>query len=147
MPRTAPTPQALRAAGELRSLVGRLRRRFLEASDNQGLTPSQTSLLNRLVKHGPSSPGALAAAERVRPQSLGATLAVLTERGLVRRAPDPHDGRRLVVSVSESGRALVTGRREAGDEWLTRALDEALTPDQLETVLDALALLDGLEEP
>ncbi|MFC8600419.1 MarR family winged helix-turn-helix transcriptional regulator [Isoptericola sp. NPDC057191] len=137
----APT-QAAEAARELRSLVGRLRRRFIELSDNQELTPSQTALLSRLAKHGPASPGALAAAERVRPQSLGATLGVLDERGLVRRDPDPTDGRRQVISLSEDGRAFVEGRREAGQEWLTHALQERLTRAELTTVTDVLALLD-----
>ncbi|MGW8568270.1 MarR family winged helix-turn-helix transcriptional regulator [Isoptericola sp. NPDC055881] len=137
----APT-QAAEAARELRSLVGRLRRRFIELSDNQELTPSQTALLSRLAKHGPASPGALAAAERVRPQSLGATLGVLDQRGLVRRDPDPTDGRRQVISLSEDGRAFVEGRREAGQEWLTHALQERLTGAELTTVTDVLALLD-----
>ncbi|GAB6936621.1 hypothetical protein JCM11754A_01440 [Isoptericola variabilis] len=137
-----PVDTAAAAARELRSLVGRLRRRFLELSDNRELTPSQTSLLSRLAKHGPASPGALAAAERVRPQSLGATLAVVAERGLVRRDPDPDDGRRQVISLTDDGRAFVEGRREAGQEWLTTALGERLTADELATVTTALAILD-----
>jgi len=137
--------EAAQAARELRSLVGRLRRRFAESSDNLQLTPSQTSLLSRLAKHGPASPSALASAERVRPQSLGATLGVLTERGLVHRDPDPDDGRRQVVSLSDDGRALVEGRRQAGQEWLAHALSERFSPAELATVRSALALLDRLD--
>ncbi|WP_079569731.1 MarR family winged helix-turn-helix transcriptional regulator [Krasilnikoviella flava] len=140
---TSPDPApAAEAARELRSLVGRLRRRFLELSDNQDLTPSQTALLSRLAKHGPASPGTLAAAERVRPQSVGATLGVLVEHGLVRRDPDPADGRRQVISLNDDGRAFVEGRREVGQEWLTRTLHARLTPEELTGVTAALALLD-----
>ncbi|MEL7976966.1 MarR family transcriptional regulator [Isoptericola sp. F-RaC21] len=140
---TSPEPLAAEAARELRSLVGRLRRRFLELSDNQELTPSQTALLSRLAKHGPASPGALAAAERVRPQSVGATLAVLVERGLVHRAADPTDGRRQVISLSDDGRAFLDGRREAGHGWLTRTLHERLTAAELAEVTATLRLLDS----
>ncbi|MGF0117688.1 MarR family winged helix-turn-helix transcriptional regulator [Promicromonospora sp. Marseille-Q5078] len=142
MPPSTDPALAAEAARELRSLVGRLRRRFIELSDNQELTPSQTALLSRLAKHGPASPSALAAAERVRPQSLGATLGVLDVRGLVRRDPDPTDGRRQVVSLTDDGRAFVEGRREAGQEWLTHALQERLAAEELAAVTSVLALLD-----
>ncbi|MGW5699426.1 MarR family transcriptional regulator, partial [Streptomyces asiaticus] len=74
---------SVRAAHEIRVVVGRLRRRIKETYDLEELTPSQTSALSRLSKEGPASASALAAAERVRPQSMAATLAVLDERGLI----------------------------------------------------------------
>src|SRR5215813_3482812 len=96
-----------RASRELRTVVGRLRRRLHEVSDNRELTPTQTAVLSRLGKHGDASASELAAAERVRPQSMAATLAVLDERGLIRRRPDPGDRRRQVVSVSDAGSAFL----------------------------------------
>ncbi len=76
---------AARAAGELRVLIGRLRRTLKELDPTDGLTPTQLSVLSRLRNDGPASPGALAAAERVRPQSMGATLAILEEQRLIER--------------------------------------------------------------
>jgi DNA-binding MarR family transcriptional regulator len=146
MPTTPPSDHVTQAAHQLSATVGRLKRRFGEVSDNRDLTPSQVSVLSRLAKHGPASPTALAAAERVRPQSIGATLAVLAERELVLRAPDPDDGRRQVVSLSDEGSAHLDGRREAGQEWLTRALRERYSPAELDTITRALALLDRLED-
>lgn len=135
---------AVRAAHEVRVVVGRLRRRFRETYDTEGLTPSQTSVLSRLDKEGPASASALAAAERVRPQSMAATLSVLEERGLVQRRPDPSDGRRQLVSASEAGRAFLADKRRAGEEWLARALQEHYTEEERRTVIEALALLDRL---
>lgn len=135
---------AVRAAHEIRVVVGRLRRRFKETYDNEELTPTQTAVLSRLSKDGPASTSALAAAERVRPQSMAATLGVLDERGLIRRRPDPDDGRRQLISLSESGTAYVDDARRAGEEWLARSLESGYTEEERQTIIEALVLLDRL---
>ncbi|MCO5991997.1 MarR family winged helix-turn-helix transcriptional regulator [Actinoallomurus rhizosphaericola] len=140
----AVSESAVRAAREVRVVVGRLRRRFRETYDTEGLTPSQTSALSRLSKTGPASASDLAAAERVRPQSMAATLAVLEERGLIQRRRDPGDGRRQLLSVSETGQAYLEDKRRAGEEWLARALEDDYTEDERQTIIEALALLDRL---
>ncbi|MFI1329402.1 MarR family winged helix-turn-helix transcriptional regulator [Streptomyces sp. NPDC020845] len=135
---------AVRAAHEIRVVVGRLRRRLKETYDNEELTPTQTAVLSRLSKDGPASTSDLAAAERVRPQSMAATLGVLDERGLIRRRPDPDDGRRQLISLSESGTAYVDDKRRAGEEWLARSLESGYTEEERQTIIEALALLDRL---
>ncbi|GAA2240792.1 MarR family transcriptional regulator [Kitasatospora cystarginea] len=124
----------------------RLRRRLWEVADTQDLTPSQLSALSRLSKDGPMSASELAAAERVRPQSTAATLAVLDQRGLIQRHPDPEDGRRQLVTLTELGREYVAGSRQAREEWLARALQDHCTEDERRTVIEALTLLDRLAQ-
>ncbi|MEU5102663.1 MarR family transcriptional regulator [Streptomyces sp. NPDC021354] len=135
---------AVRAAHEIRVVVGRLRRRLKETYDNEELTPTQTAVLSRLSKDGPASTSDLAAAERVRPQSMAATLGVLDERGLIQRRPDPDDGRRQLISLSESGTAYVDDKRRAGEEWLAQALESGYTEEERQDIIKALALLDRL---
>lgn len=135
---------AVHAARELRVVFGRLRRRLKESYDTEGLTPSQTSVLSRLDKEGDASASDLAAAERVRPQSIAATLAALDERGLIERRPDPSDGRRQVVSVSTAGRTFLADKRRAGEEWLARSFQERYTEEERQAVIAALALLERL---
>ncbi|MGK5741052.1 MarR family winged helix-turn-helix transcriptional regulator [Micromonospora sp. URMC 103] len=135
---------AVRAAHDLRVVFSRLRRRLREVADRDGLTASQTSVLSRLATTGPASASDLAAAERVRPQSMAAILAALGEQGLVARAPDPTDGRRQLVSLTPGGWALVHGDRQAREEWLARALEERYTEAERRTIVEALALLDRL---
>ena len=138
---------AARAAGDLRVLIGRLRRRLKELDPPDGLSPTQLSVLSRLASEGPASPGALATAERVRPQSMGATLAILEERGLIERRPDPEDGRRQVVSLTPLGDEGIRDSRRQRQEWLAHALRERFTGAELATVTEALALLDRLTRP
>lgn len=138
---------AIRAAREVRTVVGRLRRRLKETYDNEGLTPSQTSVLSRLSKDGPGSTSDLAAAEGVRHQSMAATLAVLDERGLITRRPDPDDGRRQLVSVSDAGRVFLADKRRAGEEWLAKTLQARYTERERQQLVQALALLERLTQP
>jgi DNA-binding MarR family transcriptional regulator len=137
---------AVRAARELRTVFSRLRRRLKETFETEGLTPSQTSALSRLSKDGPASASDLAAVEGVRHQSMAATLAVLAERGLIVRRPDPTDGRRQLVSVSRKGTAYVDDRRRAGKEWLAQALQTSFTERERQQILHTMALLDRLVE-
>ncbi len=138
---------AARVARDLRVVFGRLRRRMQQVADTEDLTPSQVSVLMRLGKHEASSASALANLERVRPQSMAATLATLDQRGLIQRGPDPQDGRRQVVTLTAAGRERVEGNRQAREEWLARALQDGFAPDELRTVEAALALLlDRLTE-
>ncbi|GAA2037082.1 MarR family transcriptional regulator [Catenulispora yoronensis] len=142
----ATTPDPAQAARALRVLVGRLRRRLREVDDVHELTASQLAALGRLDADGPASTSDLAKAERVRPQSMAATIAVLEERGLVRRRPDPADGRRQLVELTPEADETVRGSRRARDEWLERALRERYDEAELRTVVEALELLDRLSE-
>jgi len=137
---------SVRAAHEIRVVVGRLRRRLRESYDTEGLTPTQTSVLSRLSKDGPSSASALAAAERVRPQSMAMTLGALDERGLIERRPDPDDRRRQLISVSEAGHAFLEDKRRAGEEWLSQALESGFTEEERRFIISSLALLDRLSD-
>ena len=137
---------AVRAARDLRVLVGRLRRRLKEVRAGEDLSASQTSALARLAGEGPSSASALAGAERVRPQSMAATLAVLEEQELVLRSPDPDDGRRQLVALTEAGRERAEGARAAREEWLTATLQERFTEQERSTIVEALGLLDRLSQ-
>lgn len=135
---------ALRAAQDVRTVFSRLRRRLKETYDNRDLTPTQTAVLSRLSKEGPASTSDLAAAERVRPQSMAATVGLLEERGLVRRRPDPGDGRRQLVSLTRAGERLVDDRRRAGNEWLTRALEDHASERERQVLIEAMAVLDRI---
>jgi DNA-binding MarR family transcriptional regulator len=140
---TIPAP-TIRLAGALRVAVGRLRRQLRDIADSDHLTPSQMSVLSRLEKDGAACASSLAAAERVRPQSMAATLTVLEQRGLIRRDPDPEDGRRQLIALTPAAREWVRGNRRAREEWLARALQERYTDAERRTIGEALALLDRL---
>lgn len=138
---------AARAARDLRVVFSRLRRRLREVAQDTDLSPSQESALTLVGKHGAATASALAATEGVRPQSMATTLAALEQQGLIRRAPDPADGRRQLVTLTEAGRARVEDNRQARSEWLASAFQERYTEEERQAVLRVLELMDRLSEP
>ena len=134
------------AARDLRVVVSRLRRQLRCLAVDMDLTPSQTAVLTRLWKEGASSASALAGAERVRPQSMATIVAALEQRGLIERTPDPEDGRRQVISLTETGRQRAESDRQGREEWLARAIHERYSESERRTILHALSLLERLTD-
>jgi DNA-binding MarR family transcriptional regulator len=127
-------------------VFSRLRRQLKDVATGSELTPSQTAVLTRLWKEGASSASALAAAERVRPQSMATILIGLDQHGLIRRRPDPEDGRRQVISLTTAGRHRAESDRQVREEWLSRAMHERYSEQERRVILDALALLHRLTD-
>jgi len=133
-------------AGTLRLSLGLLIRRLRQVKSHDELTLPEISVLARLDRDGPTTVTALAKLEQISAQSMGATLAALEARGLVARASDPGDGRRVVMSATDAGlEALQTGRN-ARLEALARALSTAFSPAELEKLRDAAPLIERLAQ-
>jgi DNA-binding MarR family transcriptional regulator len=137
---------AARGAREIKAVFSRLRRRLRELALDDDLTPSQTAALIRLSKDGPASTSELAGAERVRPQSMATTLTGLDRHGLIRREPDPDDGRRQLITLTAEGRRRAKSDRKVRDEWLVRALQDRYSEQERSVIVEALSLLDRLTE-
>jgi DNA-binding MarR family transcriptional regulator len=129
------------AADELRQVIGALTRRLRAESAGHQLSPSELAVLRRLQELGPSTTAALARAELVKPQSMGATLAALEEGGFVERTPDASDARCRNVSITAEGQRILAEGRAARQNWLARAIAEKLDGEQQRTLLAALELL------
>jgi DNA-binding MarR family transcriptional regulator len=131
-------------AHEIARAVARLSRRLRQERQSD-LTPTQLSVLGAVLKIGPATPSAIAAHERVRPPSITRTLTCLVSDGYVRREPHPDDGRQVLVSVSDTGVAVLDAERVRRDLWLAHRLAE-LTVGERRTLRQAAVLLERLAE-
>ncbi len=98
-------------------------------------------MLSRIIEEGPTTAAALAAAEHVTQQAIAQSLATLGKRGLVTKSRDPGDGRKSLVTATESGHALLASIKASREAWLSRAIEAAVTPDEraaLETTIEIL---------
>ena len=139
-------PDVYDVAGALQVSIGLLRRQLRQAQADGELTPPETSALARLDRGGPATPSALAKLEQISPQSMGATLGALELRGLVQRHPDPDDGRRAVMSLTEAGRRVLRNRRNARTQQLAKALSTGFTCSELSQLMAAAPLIERLAQ-
>jgi DNA-binding MarR family transcriptional regulator len=140
----ASSAEPARLAADLRAALGPLVRRLRQFRPDDELTLSQTSALVRLDREGPATASELAAREGIRPQSMCTIVNRLQERGLVDRAQDPDDGRRMVVSLTDAGRDGLTGARAERARRLTAAITEELSEDEQRLLAAALPLLERI---
>jgi DNA-binding MarR family transcriptional regulator len=139
-------PDVHDVAAALRVSIGLLLRRMRQVRPDDELSLPESSALTRLDRAGPATPGALARLEQISPQSMGATLGALEARGLVERHPDPADGRRVVLSVTETGLEVLRNKRGARTEQLAQALCTGFTGSELRQLMEAAPLLERLAQ-
>jgi DNA-binding MarR family transcriptional regulator len=139
-------PDVDQIAAALRMSIGLLLRRLRQAQVEGELTLPESSALARLDRGGPTTPSVLAKLEQISPQSMGATLGALEVRGLVERRPDPQDGRRAVISVTDVGLQVLRNKRNARTEQLARALATGFSRSELRQLRAAAPLLERLAQ-
>ena len=126
--------------------VGLFKRRLRQLSAPGELSLPESAALRRLERGGPATVTALAKAEQISAQSMGATLGTLEARGMVKRQSDPADGRRAVMSVTESGLSALSDKRNARIAQLTQALAAGFTPEEMGQLMAAAPLIERLAE-
>jgi DNA-binding MarR family transcriptional regulator len=130
-------------ASELRVVLGQLVRR-LRAEHRFSL--AHGAVLGRLDREGPMGTSDLAAAERVRPQSMAQTVSELEADGLVIRRPDPDDGRRALLELTDRGLEILEADRRQRDGWLIGAITESFSEDEQLALAQAVTLLTRLAD-
>ena len=144
--RTSAPPQLAALAGELHISLGKLIRRVREQAHPGDFTSAQKSVLLRLDRDGPATVSALARAESVRPQSMLVTVASLETMRAISGEPDPTDGRQTLIDLTPTFRETLKASRAAKDDWLIRALQAQLSPQEQDALAVAVKLLQRLAD-
>ncbi len=137
-------------ATTMRISISRLARRLRVERLGLGGTETvisdiQLAALAALERHDSMTPGELAEHEKVQPPSMTRVIAVLEERGLVRRAPHATDRRQVVLTVTADGRDLVQRVRRRREAWLAQRLQE-LTPEERQVLRAAVPILEKISQ-
>lgn len=103
------------------------------------VAPHQLSVLCRL-EEASCTAGQLARLEKVSAPSVTRIIAGLTRRGLVARAVDPTDRRRIFLTLTDVGTALLDDVRREQNAWLVVRL-ERLQPSEQALLGQASAIL------
>jgi DNA-binding MarR family transcriptional regulator len=146
MPETDVDVDIEQLADELRVSIGFITRRLRQVQADGDLSLPETTALARLDRGGPTTVTALAKRELVSAQSMGATIAGLESRGLVKRKPDPDDGRQSVIALTKAGLAELLNKRNARTELIARALASELTPAEVRRLAAAVPLIERVAQ-
>jgi DNA-binding MarR family transcriptional regulator len=141
MPRKTIETEAL----DFAEAIGLLMRRVRAAAASHELSLTESAVLGRLARDGAATTADLARAEGMKPQSMGATIAALEERGLVGRRPHPTDGRQVNLELTSKGAALRKSVVDAKRTWLARAVAQ-LDKKEQETLIAAGEIIKRLAE-
>jgi DNA-binding MarR family transcriptional regulator len=90
------------------------------------------------------TPGALASAEAVKPQSITRVLAELERSGLVRRTQDADDRRQFKVELTTEGGEVLQREARQRALWLASAIDSHLTQIERDLLGLTARILDRL---
>ncbi len=136
-----------RAAATIRRAHTRFQRRVRAEGPTGGLAPAKLSVLGLLRRAGgPMTPGALAAADGVQPQSMTRVIAELEEGGLVTRARDRADARQFLIALTDAGEAALTADVHERDAWLARAMVRELSPTERKVLVLAADLMERISD-
>jgi DNA-binding MarR family transcriptional regulator len=123
-------------ASALRRYGQRIRRDL--AARGYGDLPTGGSWLIGALAAGPKNAVDLASELHWTKQAVSRLADLTVERGYLTRAADPHDRRRILLELTDSGRE-VAAIIATSVRVLTRELGRGLTPDQRELMRQTLA--------
>jgi DNA-binding MarR family transcriptional regulator len=126
-------------AADLERIVGL----FRSLSPPSGLSMTAAATLASIERFGPQRLTLLAAREGVTQPAMTQLISRLEEAGLMRRAASPDDGRVVLVTITDAGRATLARRRAVRAERLAGILAQ-LSPAHQEALASALPALDVL---
>lgn len=128
---------------ELRIAIMRLSRRLRQERSDTELSGSQFSTLGWIHGEGPLTIGRLAELERVTAPSMNRTVNCLVDAGYVTRRSDDVDRRKVLVTTTSEGDAVVKETRKRRDAWIAKRY-AALSPDEREVLARATTILGRL---
>ena len=141
--RTVDATESVRLAFvELMGAERRLRARDQKCGPGE-LTQGQIRALFTIDVKGEATAGELARAAELSPASVSTMLDHLERDGIVERRRSDHDRRVVVVTLTESGRALLADKRE---RWRARGAEAlaGLSDEQLRAAADVMHRMAGL---
>ena len=138
---TIADPVAL--ANDLRPILLRLSRELRKETEDLGVTGRQVTLLWLIRNHPGLSLRELAAEERISAPALSGHVDRLEKAGLIERARDDADRRRVGLTLTEEGAKLLKRVRARRTSWLADRL-KGLEPDELEAIEAAIEPLRTL---
>ena len=132
-----------REASDLRIATFRLARRMRTQRAVDSMSDGQFAVLAGLFVHGAHTLTELADRERVSAPAMNRTVNCLQDAGYISRSADENDGRKVVIDLTDEGRAVVDETARRRDAWVEEALAE-IDPAEREILAKAAAIMQRM---
>ncbi|SFS13761.1 DNA-binding transcriptional regulator, MarR family [Microbacterium sp. cf046] len=132
-----------REASDLRIATFRLARRMRTQRAVDSMSDGQFAVLAGLFVHGSHTLSELADRERVSSPAMNRTVNCLQDAGYITRSADESDGRKVVIDLTDAGRAVVDETARRRDAWVEEALAD-IDPDEREILAKAAAIMQRM---
>jgi DNA-binding MarR family transcriptional regulator len=131
------------------ALAHSLKRRINAGYRSAGMSMARLQVLHALAESGPTRIGELSEHLDVAARTMTSTVEGLVRDGLVERAPDPNDGRAVLVSMTDRGGEVFAAATEIRNRYFEEifALLDPADRDGFVILLRKLADAGGLPRP
>jgi len=141
------TKETAELAASLRSAVSAMHKRLRKQMYSlASFSITDIITMGYLYRQGPMLPSELAAHTGVKTQSMSQILNKMQEHKLIKRQPSKEDGRKVYIQLTATGKKIVEKTRYERDEWLGAAVDEHLSTKEINTLTQAIAILEKLSK-
>ncbi len=134
-------PALLRSA---RGSYGQAIRRRLFGAGFDDMPHNGPFVLGGMANHG-MTPENLIRALGISKQAASQLIDVLVVRGYLNRSVNPDDRRRMMLELTERGRAAAAAVQD-GIRWVDGELTKVLTPEEIHTLRKGLAALSDIRQ-
>src|ERR1035438_644145 len=132
-------------AGDLRVVISRLVKIIrCEVKQDQLLSLTERSTLSLVYQNTAMLPSELASLEKVTNQSMSQIINKLSRLGYVNKTSSTTDRRKVIVSITTTGKKFIDKKREDSQEWLAKSIREKTTQREKEILSEAITVLTKL---
>lgn len=117
-------PDSAEAVAQIRRGATRLARRLRMERPSDALSLTKILVLAHLLRWGPTTPGQIATAEQLQPQSLTRVIAELEADQMITKATNERDRRQYVLELTPLGMRALADDMRSRDEWLADAMED-----------------------
>jgi DNA-binding MarR family transcriptional regulator len=123
--------QNLQLASDLRTVITRLSKKLRKKSVSaENLSLTERSTIGLIDQYKTVLASELAAMEKITTQSMSQILNHLAELDCITRTVSDTDKRKVLISLSPTGKQILEKARTEKDEWLNKVLTEHFTDEE-----------------
>ena len=132
-------------AENLRRVISRLLKILKNQTKNDELLSlTERYTLGSIYQYSEILPSELAVMEKVTAQSMSQIINKLLEHGFIKKTPSKTDKRKVIITITATGKKIVEKRRSEKQEWLAQSIFEKTTQKEKEVLVNAIKVLAKL---